>query len=131
MSELKCYKCPYDKIDRLGSYCSYDKGCVKEKSYEQLREENEKLKAQLKEKGERIEKLQEIIDDVDDPYCFTTYCSGLIKEHDDEVKQKDAEIEKKDALLKEAVEVIKNLPCNDREDVRIAKDFLNKMEAGK
>ena len=97
--------------------------------------EIDSLKTQLKEKDEQVEKLQAIIDDVDDPYCFTTYCSGLIKEHDDEVKQKDAEIEKKDELLKEAIEILNNCLCmtplNAFERGDLIKDFLNKMEAGK
>ena len=55
--------------------------------------EIDSLKDQLKEKDEQIKKLQSIIDDVDDAYCFTTYCTGMRYEFDEQLKQKDAEIE--------------------------------------
>ena len=57
------------------------------------------LESQLLAERAKSSSLQKIIDEVDDTYCFTTYCTGLRAEHERQLKAEQEKVKK----LKEAL----------------------------
>lgn len=76
-----------------------------------------KLQSQLTTERAKSSSLQKIIDEVDDTYCFTNYCTGLRAEHERQLK---AEQEKVKKLVKRLVEIESYI------DDRYVKDRINK-----
>lgn len=80
------------------------------------------LQKELEAERAKSKKLQPIIDEVDDTYCFTTYCTGLRAEHERQLK---AEQEKVRKLIKFTRQIKADCVCGEGLD---AIEILKEVE---